>query len=492
MSHFSQENLARFPKDRLSKITCDAQFVSTVIISIIAYISPILFLIIPVFKGEANTATKNNYNVAVKTDCQTNILSIILKLITLSMASYWIFWQKSRIIYPRTHWPRLLSLGMMLLTSGIYWLFYTVTILDRPNAGQESAVLFSSNCVDTLLYIHVVAIVVMEIRLKSPNSDSLFLCEVVRSTDGEQKFYNLSKMTIQEASFILLQYYYRDFSLNNPASLIIGSLSKRRQMKGLNDSTTANNTQANMNLSNKDFKIYNVDNPANQNNLEASAIEQSKQVLAAVTARKKESNQNANERYYEQLEWERHCRKRKCRLEVTAEDAFNQVNRYEGYTRKTWKQFGNQGNVMDAQEAATVLFPSIARPLQKYLRTTRQHLHYSLANTTNHLAESFKRGVSYRSFLTRYFYPRPQLAYPYQPGISDNSSESYNLDDSVEWNLSSENPLTENIKENVFFMLTSNDFSLCITIYKHPKIQITETFPDNRCRFTLKINTTSV
>ena len=33
MSHFSQENLARFPKDRLSKITCDPSYVSTMIMS---------------------------------------------------------------------------------------------------------------------------------------------------------------------------------------------------------------------------------------------------------------------------------------------------------------------------------------------------------------------------------------------------------------------------------------------------------------------------
>ena len=546
MSHFSQENLARFPKERLilkEKLTCDAQYFSTLLISFIAYLTPILFLLIPIFKGnrssingELTTTLNSNLNLnfqtlgchgPAKTDCHTDILSIVLKLSSLSLASYWLFWQKSRIIYPRTHWPRLISLGMILLTTGIYWLFYAVKILDRANASLESAILFSKNHVDTLLYIHVVAIVVIELRLNSKNSENMYLVEMIRSTDGEQRFYNLSDMTIQEAGFLLLQYYYRDFPLNNPASMLIGTVSAARKkagtagMKGLNDSTTVNNTQANiLNMSNKnntndEFKIYNVDgttgaaDPHHPNNI--NALEQSKQVLAAAAAKnkKRESSQNANDRYYDQLEWERHCRKRKCRLELAAEGAFDQINRCENYRgrnnhnqghghgSKNYSTGQGLGNVMDSQEAATVLFPSLARPLQKYLRTTRQHLHYSLANTTCHLSDSFKHGISHRAFLQRYFSPRPQLSYPTnQSGLNGMAchpdGSSINGNEAVEWNLSSENPLTSNIKEKVFFILGSPDFSLCVTIYRHPRVQLTETFPDSRCKFTLKVNQTSV
>merc|ERR1712226_675105 len=130
MSHFSQENLARFPKERFvlrEKISCDASFFSTVFISFIAYLSPILFLLIPVFRGQKQNLINSCHGNA-KTDCETNILSIILKLLTMAIASYWLFWQKSRIVYPRTHWPRLLTLGLMLLVTGIYWLFYAVKI----------------------------------------------------------------------------------------------------------------------------------------------------------------------------------------------------------------------------------------------------------------------------------------------------------------------------------------------------------------------------
>jgi len=138
---------------------------------------------------------------------------------------------------------------------------------------------------------------------------------------------------------------------------------------------------------------------------------------------------------------------------------------------------------MDAQEAATVLFPSLARPLQKYLRTTRQHLHYSLANTTSHLSECFEHGLSHRAFLQRYLRPRPSLSYNTNAGVNDTLDYEGELS---EWRLSSDKALTENIVENTYFSLTSTDFSLCITIYKHPRIQITEAIPD-KVKFSLKV-----
>lgn len=505
MSHFSQDNLARFPKDRLSRISCDPQFVSTIVASVIVYITPIIFIIIPWISGQKAclSATENQIESVTKavtecdTEMQSNILAVAIKLLILSVASYWIFWQKSRVIYPRTHWPRVLSLGIMAFTTAVYWLFYAVNIIQKKGK-PETAVKFAGHVVDTLLYIHVVAIIVIETRVRSPNSEKMFLCEVLRSTDGEQRFYNFNRMTIQEMAYQILCRYYVDFPLNNPAALLVGGHSqKRKQARDLNDSTTQNNTQANINISNKDFKVYNVD-AKGSNTDNDTIVEQSKQVIAAATAKKRENAHAANERYYDSLEWERHCRKRKSRLECSAEDAFSHVNRHESHTsRKSLRrQLDKNGdrfppNIMDAQEAATVLFPSVARPLQKYLRTTRQHLHYSLSNTTQHLADSLKYGISYRAFLKRYFAPRPQLGYPSQANIHD-TSDGYLAKESVEWTISSEASLTSNITESTVFLLGTQDFSLLVQCYEHPSIQLTETFPDNRCRFTLKINTTSV
>lgn len=89
MSHFSQENLAKFPKEKFSKLSCDSQFISTVFVTLLAYVSPILFILIPVFKGNLNVVNSSCYGHG-KTDCQTDILSIVLKLVILSISSYWL------------------------------------------------------------------------------------------------------------------------------------------------------------------------------------------------------------------------------------------------------------------------------------------------------------------------------------------------------------------------------------------------------------------
>ena len=545
MSHFSQENLAKFPKERFSAITCDGQFITTCFITFITYLSPILFLLIPIFKQ--NLSHQNSCYGVNKIDCQTDVLTIILKLVVLSIISYWIFWQKSRIIYPRTHWPRAICLALMLIMTAIFWLFYAVKIMGRTNVSMDSAILFSKNCVDVLFYIHIVAIIIIELRLVSKNSETEFLVEMIRSTDGEQRFYNLGEITIQEAAYLLLQNYYRDFPLNNPAAFVMGNVSSKKKANHHlhNDSTTVNNTKLNAQMSQlspQEFKIYNLDsagalnaNHRNQNvtgasmlseqtnrneafntELEASnlAIEQSKKVLQASRDRKSKKD-DVNDLYYDQLEWERHIRKRKCRLEISAEKTFEKLVRRENHLgshnhgngfsdhftsnfdpqSKKYRKHGSRNyhghgrgdheghkNIMDANEAATVLFPSLARPLQKYLRTTRQHLHYSLASTTSHLSQSFQHGLSYRAFMQRYLKPRPQLAYPAY------SIPNQDLDgDSCEWNLCSEKPLTESLSDRTIFSLQGNDFSLVVTCYRHPKILLTESMPNSRMKFSLKV-----
>ena len=44
------------------------------------------------------------------------------------------------------------------------------------------------------------------------------------------------------------------------------------------------------------------------------------------------------------------------------------------------------GEVMDPREAAQAIFPSMARALQKYLRTTRQQNYHSMESILQHLA----------------------------------------------------------------------------------------------------------
>lgn len=69
------------------------------------------------------------------------------------------------------------------------------------------------------------------------------------------------------------------------------------------------------------------------------------------------------------------------RLVVAVEEAFTHIKRMQEEEPKK-----APGDVMDPREAAQAIFPSMARALQKYLRTTKQQHCHSMESIQKHLA----------------------------------------------------------------------------------------------------------
>lgn len=69
------------------------------------------------------------------------------------------------------------------------------------------------------------------------------------------------------------------------------------------------------------------------------------------------------------------------RLVVAVEEAFTHVRRM-----KKEDERATPSDIMDVREAALAIFPSMARALQKYLRTTRRQHCHSMENIQKHLA----------------------------------------------------------------------------------------------------------
>lgn len=69
------------------------------------------------------------------------------------------------------------------------------------------------------------------------------------------------------------------------------------------------------------------------------------------------------------------------RLVVAVEEAFTHIKRMQEEEQKK-----TPGDVMDPREAAQAIFPSMARALQKYLRTTKQQHCHSMESIQQHLA----------------------------------------------------------------------------------------------------------
>lgn len=69
------------------------------------------------------------------------------------------------------------------------------------------------------------------------------------------------------------------------------------------------------------------------------------------------------------------------RLVVAVEEAFTHVRRM-----KKEDENATPSDIMDVHEAALAIFPSMARALQKYLRTTRRQHCHSMEGIQKHLA----------------------------------------------------------------------------------------------------------
>ncbi len=62
---------------------------------------------------------------------------------------------------------------------------------------------------------------------------------------------------------------------------------------------------------------------------------------------------------------------------------------------------------MESREAAQAIFPTLSRPLQKYLRATRQQPRHSAESVLDHLATCLSFDMSPRAFLERYLAAAP-------------------------------------------------------------------------------------
>lgn len=69
------------------------------------------------------------------------------------------------------------------------------------------------------------------------------------------------------------------------------------------------------------------------------------------------------------------------RLVVAVEEAFTHVRRM-----KKEDENATPSDIMDVHEAALAVFPSMARAMQKYLRTTRRQHCHTMESIQKHLA----------------------------------------------------------------------------------------------------------
>ena len=73
---------------------------------------------------------------------------------------------------------------------------------------------------------------------------------------------------------------------------------------------------------------------------------------------------------------------------------------------------------MESYEAAQSIFPTISRPLQKYLRVTRQQPRHTMESILQHLSLCLSYDMSPRAFLEKYLVTEPVLQVQWQKSES--------------------------------------------------------------------------
>ncbi|KAF6020522.1 Vang [Bugula neritina] len=302
--------------------------------------------------------------------------------------------------------------------------------------------------VDSLIFIHYVAIILVEIR----QLQTIYTIKILRSPDGQSRTYSIGQLSVQRAAVLCLEWYYRDFPVYNP---YLENAIHRKSNKVSQSNMSANK-----------YKVYDVDGPLGGPAGGDSLTEQKSKAIFAAAARRRDAGHN--ERYYEEQEYERRVAKRKSRLLTAAEESFTHIKRL--------REESGPAIPMDSKEAADAIFPSMARALQKFLRVTRQQPAYTIEMIMEHLARCVNYDMSPKAFLEEFLYPGQVINHPKQTCEEE------------AWSLVSETFLSRGIDNGTQFVLKKSDISLLCVVKQMPYFNISEKVLESQDRFVLRLN----
>ncbi len=311
-------------------------------LSFCAFVSPIVMVALP--KIEALEWKTQECG----PECDGLLISFAFKLLILLVGSWAIFMRRPRATMPRIFIYRSVVLALIFVFMVSYWLFYAVRIAEKrfneyDLVSYHSIVLFAVSLVDALLFIHYLAVILIEIRHLQPQ----YFVKVVRSPDGQSHSYNIGQLSIQRAAVWILERYYQDFGIYNP---YLESLPTKKSRKSgitsnhINSTTaalkyydvdgmtnTSNNTTAISGSTSFGVQHININNNNRSfiNGSTSSEVRNRRERESSSHHHNHHSHHHHNERFYEEHEYERRVRKRKARLITATEEAFTHIKRIQ-------------------------------------------------------------------------------------------------------------------------------------------------------------------
>ncbi|NXK00295.1 VNG2A protein, partial [Corythaixoides concolor] len=385
-------------------------------LALLAFLTPLAFMLLPqlLWREELEPCG---------TPCEGLFISVAFKLLILLLGSWALFFRRPKAFFPRVFVFRALLMVLVFLLVVSYWLFYGVRILDSRERHYQGVVQYAVSLVDALLFVHYLAVVLLELRQLRPQ----FTLKAVRSADGASRFYNVGHLSIQRAAVWILENYYHDFPVYNPALLNLPKSVLSKKMSG--------------------FKVYSLG--------EVGFL------LQVGTGRGAPPSPWGSPARGRALPRCSHiCGSAPHRLVVAVEEAFTHIKRLQDEDQK------NPREIMDPREAAQAIFASMARAMQKYLRTTKQQPYHTMESILQHLEFCITHDMTPKAFLERYLAAGPTIQYHKDRWLAK------------QWTLVSEEPVTNGLKDGVVFVLKRQDFSLVVSTKKIPFFKLSEEFVD--------------
>ncbi|XP_073473712.1 vang-like protein 1 isoform X3 [Aquarana catesbeiana] len=354
--------------------------------------------------------------------CEGLYVSVAFKMLFMILGSWAVFLRTPRHVLPRLVEFRAFLLLLLCIFLLSYWLFYIVRVLGGRERNLLSVVQYAASLVDAFIFIHYLAVVLLELR----QLQAYYILTVVRSSDGESRFYTLGTVSIQRAALYVLENYSKDFPIYTPEPNSRKSAKSSRHSEGKSVDGLGHSTASQSQLTNSNYK----------------------------------------DRYYEDIEYERKIRRRHARLVVAVHRAFSQVNLLDDGTKSS--------QALPPREAAQSIFPLVAQSLQRYLRTTRQAHLYSMEAIIHHLSQCLTHNMSAQAFLEQYLRPGPTCQY-----------SGVNVD---QWTLLSEESVTGTLHSSLTFCLRGGDTQLVVSVSRIPRLTLSESFvPPNSHRFVVRL-----
>lgn len=412
------------------------------ILSVLAVASPIVMVALP----NVGALHLRESDLVCGVECDGMIVSLAFKLVVLVLGTWAVFLRRPRATLPRIRIFRAVVSLLTVVFIVSFWLFYASHVAKRERAAYktdhsflQSLVQFAVNLTDSLIFVHYLAVLLMELR----HTQAQYYVKVVRSPDGESKGFSIGDMSVQRAAEYVLDRYYSEFPIYNPYLDRIGSgggTGSMRMRKGV--------------------KMYDVDGPGTNDG---------NSTVVSVASK----GRSHGDRLIEELEFERKVKKRRARLIAATEDAFTHIKRMrEDQPARESKP------PMEPYEAAQAIFPTLSRSLQKYLRATRQQPRHTMESILQHLSTCLSYDLSPRAFLEKYLVAAPVL---------QNDREFREVQ---HWSLVSERSLYRDIQPGVAFQLRQGgDVSLLCQVERLPHFFLREEIIEpSSNRFVLRLN----